>query len=130
MKKINYVLIFISFTIYSCAHYTYKFNEESYEIIAKKKVGISTVRIDDKKGHLIEFEIKPNKISRKFSLIDFSPDYFQCTLGCDSFEYKKGATYFVVISPIGDIVSPDITIRIDSIGVMRKVKTKEKYYDN
>lgn len=109
----SFILIISVLLLTSCGVYKYQFDEKKSTIVSKKRNSITAVFIKNQNGNtLAQFNAKTENKSKEFSLLNFSPEYFNCIKGCD-FSFKKGEKYCISIAPFGDRVRPSIIIELD-----------------
>lgn len=121
---INILIICVLF-LSSCMMTRYEFQKKSNSIVSKKSNSINSVQIyeieiplkreDMRKKQVAFYEAKKNISSKKFSLENFSPEYFKCREGC-SFSFEKGKEYMIQVSPQGDRTNPSIFIKVGENG--------------
>jgi len=116
----NLFIIFLGLTFSTCGVYKYEFNNKYSIITSKKKTPISQIWImASPTKPLAKFTAITGKKTDKFSLIDFSPEYF---VNEDNFRFKKNTAYYLQISPIGDRATIPINIYIEEDGKIVQVK--------
>ena len=115
--------------------YKYKYQKDNKTIVSTKSNSINLIyiymvkTIEDKNEMLnsrelvAKYEAKSKKYSNKFSLEDFSPNYFECVEGC-SFSLEKERKYWISIFPKGDRIQSPIIIEVDKNGEIIFIKIK------
>jgi hypothetical protein len=120
MKYFINIFVVLSFLIIgfsSCEVCKYKYKRSEHAIVSVTNNSITDVYIQDSAwGHAEAiFRVKDGKNTRSFSLLDFSPAYFNCTEGCN-FRFEKNKIYYVHILPGGDNTNLPVRITVNNKG--------------
>ncbi|WNJ21555.1 hypothetical protein [Pontibacter sp. G13] len=109
-----FFIIIASFLLTSCGVYKYTYEAGSQQIVSKKNNPISHIRIKDEKGELLVVFTAIEKGKDRFSLVDFSPNFYKSSV--TGFKFKPDSKYIVSVLPQGDKLLPDIVLLTDSLG--------------